>query len=76
MIVSEVTEELLQDLFLLIREIGNTIQLMQITQVGKHLVSIRHILVNIVEVGQQQLSPPIEMIERLLNTRTVDETLV
>ena len=76
MIVGEVTEELPENALLLVGEIVDTIQLMQVAQVGKHLIGIGHVLVYIIEIGQQQLSPAIEMVERLLDTSALDETLV
>ena len=76
MIVGEITEELPENALLFVGEIVYTIQLMQVAQVGKHLISISHVLVYIIEIGQQQLSPAIEMVERLLDTGAMDEALV
>ena len=52
MIVGEVTEELPENALLFVGEIVDTIQLMQVAQVGKHLISIGHVLVYIIEIGQ------------------------
>ena len=76
MVVSEVVEELPDHLFLVICEIGNVIQLMDIAQVGEELLGVYHVLVHIVEVGKQQLSPTIEMVQGLVDARTFHEGLV
>ena len=49
---------------------------MEVAQVGKHLVGIGHALVDVVEVGQQQLSPAIEVVECFVKTSMLDEALV
>ena len=49
---------------------------MEVAQVGKHLVGVGHALVDIVEVGQQQLSPTIEVVERFVKASVLDEALV
>ena len=53
MSVGEVAEELLQYLALLLRQVRVIIELMQVADVGKHFLGIGHILVDIIEVGQQ-----------------------
>ena len=76
MIVGEVTEEATDDLALLISEIRHIVELMDITKKGEHLVGRCHVLVHIIEVGQQQLSPAIEMIERLVDACALGEAAV
>ena len=65
-VVVKVTEEALQHFPLFVSEIRQVVQFVQVAQVGQHPVGIGHVLVNVVEVGQQQLSPPVELVERLL----------
>ena len=76
MLVGEVAEESAQNLTLLVGEEGAVVHLVQVGDVGQHLVGIGHLLVDVVEVGQQQLSPAIEMIQRLVDTRHRRERLV
>ena len=49
---------------------------MQVAQVGQHAVGIGHILVDIVEVAEQQLSPTIELIKRFRRTSHSAERLM
>ena len=49
---------------------------MDVAQIGEHLIGRSHILVKVVEVGEQQLSPAVEMVERLIDARTRGKALV
>ena len=71
---TEILEELLECLDLLCRQIRSVVKLMVIAEVGKHLVGVGHILVEVVEVGQQQLSPSVEVVECLVDARLEGET--
>ena len=72
----EIAEEALYHGFLLGREVGHVVELMDVAQVGKHLLRIGHVLVDIVEVGEQKLSPGIEVVERLVDARRGHKALV
>ena len=76
MLVGEVAEEALDQLPLLGREIRHVVEFVDVAQIGKHAVGGAHVLVEIVEVGEQQLSPAVEVVERLVNARTLGEALV
>ena len=39
---------------------------MNVAQIGEHKIGISHILIDVVEIGQQQLSPTIELVKRFL----------
>ena len=49
---------------------------MDVPEVGKHVVGRCHILVNIVEVGEQQLAPAIEMVKGFIDARTLCKALM
>ena len=75
-IVGEVAEEAADDLPLFVCKIGEIIEFMDVAQIGKHLVGRAHVLVKVVEVGEQQLPPAVEVIERFIDTRTLGEAFV
>ncbi len=49
---------------------------MKIAEVAEHLFGICHVLVDVVEIGQQQLSPGVEVVERLCGAGAVGERFV
>ena len=69
-------EEVFQEFFLFCRKVAHVVEGVNVAQVGEHPVSIRHVLVDVVEVGQEQLSPTIELVERLVHARLSHECLV
>ena len=75
-VVAEVGEEALQHLFLLVVEIRYVVELVNVLKVAEYAVGVCHVLVDVVEVGKQQLSPAVEMVERLVDARTLRERLV
>ena len=75
-VFGEVAEETVQHLTLFVGKETAVVQLMQVGDVGQHLVGICQLLVDVVEIGQQQLSPAIEMIQRLVDARHRCERLV
>ena len=62
MLLGKIAEEVAYDLALVVREIADVVELMQCPKVGKHLVGLGHVLVDVVEVSQQHLSPSVEVI--------------
>ena len=76
MVVREVAEELLDHLLLVVGEIRYIIQFMNVAQVGEYLLGIHHVLIHVVKVGKQQLSPTVEMIQGFINARTFHEGFV
>ena len=76
LVVREIPEEPFDSLTLFVGEVTHVVVLVDIAQIGKHLVGIRHILVQVVEIGQQQLSPTVEMIQRLVGPGDGDKRLV
>ena len=75
-VVAEVGEEALQHLFLLVVEIRYVVELVNVLKVAEYAVGVCHVLVDVVEVGKQQLSPAVEVVERLVDARTLRERLV
>ena len=49
---------------------------MYVTKIGENLVRLGHVLVKIVKVGQQQLSPSVEVVESLIDAGAFCETLM
>ena len=49
---------------------------MNVTQIGKDTVGIGHVLVDIVEIADKQLSPAIELVEGLGRSCFLTEGLV
>ena len=76
MIVGKVTEETLYEFALLVGEIRHVIKFVDVAQVGKDTVCRTHILVEVVEVGEQQLPPAIEMVECLVNACATGKALM
>ena len=76
MVVAEVGEETFEHIPLLVVEIGNVVKLVYVLEIAENLVGIGHVLVDVVEVGQEELSPTIEVVERLGETSTFNERLV
>ena len=76
MVVGKVTEEATDHIPLFVGKITHIIQLVDIPDIGEDLISRSHVLVEVVEVGQEQLSPAIEMVEALFDACTLGEALV
>ena len=76
MLFGEVAEEAVQQFTLFIGQISQVVQFMNVAQIGKDTVGICHILVNVVEVADKQLSPAEELVECLVGTRLSAERLM
>ena len=72
----KVAEESANHIALFVREIRYIVEFVNIAQIGKHLVGRGHVLIEVVEVGQEQLSPTVEVVERLVDARTLGEAFV
>ena len=72
-VFAEVAEEAAYDLLLLLAEVAHVVHLADVAQVGKHLVGIGHVLVEVVEVGHEQLPPAVEVVEGLVDARLLGE---
>ena len=75
-LVREVAEEALQQLSLLGGEIRHVVEFVNVAQVGEYLVGRPHVLVEVVKVGEQQLSPAVEVVECLVDACALDEALM
>jgi hypothetical protein len=75
-LVREVAEEALQQLSLLGGKIRHVVEFVNVAQVGEHLVGRPHVLVEVVKVGEQQLSPTVEVVECLVDACALDEALM
>ena len=75
-VVAKVGKEALKHLALLIGKIRYVVKLVYVFKIAEYLVGISHILVDVVEVGNEQLSPTVEVVEGLVYARTLDERLV
>ena len=64
------------DCTLFVGEIRHVVQFVNVAYIGKHTVGVRHILVNVVKVGQHQLSPSEKLIQRLARSRLMAERLI
>ena len=73
LVVTEVGEETFQKVALLLSKIRQIVKFVYVLKIAEYLVGISHILVNIVKVGEQQLSPTIEVVECLVNASTFDK---
>ena len=76
MVGREIAEEALQQFRLFLREIGQVVEFVDVAQVAEHVVSHRHILIDVVEIADEQLSPAVEMVECLVDSRDGDERAV
>ena len=76
LVMTEVGKESFQQFALLISKIRQVVKLVYVLKVAEYLVGISHILVYVIKVGQQQLSPTIEVVERLVNARTLYKRLM
>ena len=74
--VGEIAEEVAQHVTLFVGEVRYVVKLVQVAQVGKHAVGVGHVLVDVVEVADEQLSPAVEAVERLSAARDAAERLV
>ena len=66
MVVAEIREEFADDFALFLAEIADVVEFAIVPEIGEDLVGSNHVLVNVVEVGQQQLSPSVKTVERLI----------
>ena len=73
MILGEIAEKAADHLTLFVGEIGNVVELVDVAQVSKDPIGIGQIFVNIVEVGKQQLTPAVELVEALVSPRASAE---
>ena len=53
LVVAEVSEELADDSFLFVIEVTDVVELMDVTEIGKHFFGWCHVLVDVVKVGNQ-----------------------
>ena len=72
----KVAKEATNHIALFVREIRYIVELVDIAQIGKHLIGRGHVFIEVVEVGQEQLSPTIEVVERFVDARTLGEAFV
>ena len=63
----EIAEETLKQGCLLFGEIGEIVEFVDVTKVAEYIVGHGHVLVNVVEVADEQLSPAVEMVEGLVD---------
>ena len=75
-VVAEVGEEARKHLLLFVVEIGYVVELVNVLKVAEYAVGVCHVLVDVVEVGKQQLSPAVEVVECLVDAGTLGERLV
>ena len=66
----------MQHLSLLLGEEAVVIQLVQVAQVGEDAVGIGQLLVDVIEIADEQLSPTEELIEGLFGTCKLTEGLI
>ena len=76
MVVGEVAEEAAYHLALLVGKVGHIVELVDVAEVGEDLIGWPHVLVEVVEVGEQQLPPAVEVVEGLVDACAVGEALV
>ena len=76
MLIGEGGKEFLQGRTLIIGQVTHGVQLMQVAQVGEQAAGIYQVLVNVVKVGQQQLTPREKLVKGLLATGAGHVTLV
>ena len=67
MVGREIAEETLKQGCLLFGEIGEIVEFVDVTKVAEYIVGHGHVLVNVVEVADEQLSPAVEMVEGLVD---------
>ena len=75
-LLRKVAEEVFQKLALFVGKETEVVQLMDVAQVGKYTVGVCQVLVDIVEIADEQLSPAVELVERLVGTRLLTKRLV
>ena len=75
-IVGEIAEKPLDHCLLVVIQIAHAIQLVKVSQIGKDAAGVGHVLVEVVEISQQQLSPAIEVVERLVDAGHLDKAAV
>ena len=68
-LLCKVAEEVFQKLALFVGKETEVVQLMDVAQIGKHTVRVCQVLVDIVEIADEQLTPAIKFVERLVGTR-------
>ena len=73
MLFGEVAEEATDHLSLFLRQIGYVVEFVDVAEIGEDTFGGGHILVDVVEVGEQQLPPAVEVVERLVVARTGGE---
>ena len=76
MIIREIAEEFLDHFFLIVCEIRNIVEFVDVTQIGKEQFGIYHVLIYIVKIGKEELSPTVKMVEGLINACVCYEHLV
>ena len=68
MVGREIAEESLKQGRLFFGEIGEVIEFVDVTEIAEYIVCHGHILVDVVEVADEQLSPTVEMVEGFVDT--------
>ena len=66
--INKILEELFETFLLFFREEISVVKLMDVLDIFKNLIRISHILVNIIKISNQQLSPTEKVIQCLIRT--------
>ena len=76
MFFAEITEELLEDIALLLAQIRGVVVFVDIAEIGEDMLCRSHVLVEVIEIREQDLSPSVEMVEGFVNSCTLGKALM
>ena len=61
-VIVEIAEKALNDSTLFIGQITDVVEFVKVTDIGKDMIGVSPVFVDIIEIGKEELSPAVEVV--------------
>ena len=61
-VIVEIAEKALNDRTLFVGQITDVVEFVKVTDIGKDMIGISPVFVDIIEIGKEELSPAVEVV--------------
>ena len=61
-VIVEIAEKALNDSTLFVGQITDVVEFVKVTDIGKDMIGISPVFVDIIEIGKEELSPAVEVV--------------
>ena len=61
-VIVEIAEKALNDRTLFVDQITDVVEFVKVTDIGKDMIGISPVFVDIIEIGKEELSPAVEVV--------------